>query len=100
MISAPIITGKTVSGRPVYTISVTGIPAHDIEEANLAHFYGIHAMYCPSVIPGRIAAEDAVHEAITRSGMNWNSYRILKARTIDTTGTPVPYKAEIDFVID
>ena len=100
--SIPVISGRTVSGRPVYTVTVTGLPAADIELANRANFYGIKKLFpsVPECVAGAIAAEKAVSEALTRSGIAWDSFDLLRARSIDTEGTPVPYKAEIDFLID
>ena len=101
MLSAPVVTGATVSGRPVYTVTVTGLPAAAIERANRASFYGIKKLWpsVPECIAGRNAAEESVSDALARSGIAWNSYELLRTRSIDTAGTPVPYKAEIDFII-
>lgn len=99
MITAPVITNHTVSGRPIYTVTVTGLPAHDIEVANRSSFYGIRGNG-PACGAGARAASETVSEALARSGIFCYSYSIIKTRTIDTSGTPVPYKAEIDFIID
>lgn len=102
MITSPIITGKTISGRPVYTITVTGVPAAAIERANRASFYGIKKLFgdIRDTVPGARAASESVFAALARSGIAYYAVDILRARSIDTSGTPVPYKAEIDFVID
>lgn len=102
MLSAPVITGTTISGRPIYTVTVSDLRAADIERANRASFYGIKKLWpsVPECVAGRRAAEDAVSEALARSNIEWNSYGLLRARSINTSGTPVPYKAEIDFIVD
>jgi len=84
------------------TITITGLRAAAIEAANHASFYGINKTFGPlhEIIPGRIAAEDAVKEYLNSNGIHWNSFWIIKARTIDTSGTKTPYKAEIDFNYD
>ena len=88
-----------INNKNVITITITGIDAYYIERANRASFYGINgnANDCAA---GRRAAERAVKAYLADNGINWNSYDILKARTIDTTGTKTPYKAEIDARID
>lgn len=84
------------------TITITGTRAAAIEAANHASFYGINKSFgnLSEIIPGRIAAHDAVREYLKENGIQWNSFYIIKARTIDTTGTKTPYKAEIDFSYD
>lgn len=84
------------------TITITGVGAAAIEAANNASFYGIKKTFgdLHEIIPGRIAAEDAVRDWLAANGISWNSFLILKARTIDTSGTKTPYKAEIDFIWD
>jgi hypothetical protein len=81
------------------TITLTGIGAAQIERANHASFYGVMKSFgnTSDTMPGRIAAEDAVRDHLEKSGIAWNSFWIVKARTIDTSGTKTPYKAEIDF---
>lgn len=81
------------------TITVTGIRAHLIEEANRASFYGINGN-SPACIPGRIAAENTVRDHLKSTVKEWNSFYVLRTRTVDTSGTPIPYKAEIDFIYD
>ena len=102
MVTNHFISGRTVSGRNIHTIVMTGIGAAYIEKANNASVYGIKKMFgnLDDIIPGRTAAEMAVHDFLEEHVIGWNSFDILKARTIDTTGTPCPYKAEIDFVYD
>jgi hypothetical protein len=84
------------------TITVTGLRAAAIEAANHASFYGIKKSFgdLSEIIPGRIAAEDSVREYLNGNGIEYNSFWIIKARTIDTTGAKTPYKAEIDFSYD
>jgi len=84
------------------TITATGITAALIERANNASFYGIKKSFgdLTETAPGWIAAENACKKYLVDNGICWNSFYIIKARTIDTTGTPVPYKAEIDFSYD
>ena len=84
------------------TITITGIGAALIEKANNASFYGIKKSFgnTTDTAPGLIAAEDAVRKYLKSNGIDWNSFSIIKARTIDTSGTPIPYKAEIDFTFD
>jgi len=84
------------------TITITGLGAAAIEVANRASFYGINKLFgdLRDTAPGRRAAEDAVREWLEANGISWNSFLILKARTIDTSGTKTPYKAEIDFTWD
>ena len=96
------ITGRTVSGQPVHTISLTGTGAALIERANNASFYGIKKSFgnCSDTAPGARAAADAVSSYLDTSGIRVYGFDILKARTIDTSVTPVPYKAEIDFIYD
>ena len=81
------------------TITITGLGAAAIERANRASFYGIKKMFgnCSDTTPGLIAAEEAVRDWLEANGIAWNSFLILGARTIDTSGTKTPYKAEIDF---
>ena len=81
------------------TITITGVGAAAIEAANNASFYGIKKTFgdLHKIIPGRIAAEDAVRIWLDGNLIPWNSFWILAARTIDTSGTKTPYKAEIDF---
>lgn len=83
----------------VVTITVTGLRAAAIEEANRAHPYGIHA-YRHDTRDGLIAAEAAVRDYLAENKINWNSFEILRTRTIDTTGTKTPYKATVTFVYD
>ena len=84
------------------TITITGLGAAAIEVANRASFYGINKSFgdLHDTAPGRRAAEDAVRDWLAANGISWNSFLILKARTIDTSGTKTPYKAEIDFTWD
>lgn len=84
------------------TITITGIGAALIEKANRASFYGINkSVGClRDTAPGRKAADEAVRDYLESNGISWNSFWIVKARTIDTSGTPVPYMAEIDFCYD
>ena len=81
------------------TITLNGIGAALIERANNASFYGVMKSFgnTHDTISGRIAAEDAVRAHLKDSGISWNSFWIIKTRTIDTSGTKTPYKAEIDF---
>ena len=81
------------------TITITGTGAAAIEAANNASFYGIHKI-CPECTPGAIAATNAVRDYLEANHIDWNSFWISKARTIDTSGTKVSYKAEIDFDYD
>ena len=84
------------------TITVTGITAALIERANNASFYGIKKYFgnLADTAPGRAAAEDAVRDYLEANHIAWNGFEILRARTIDTTGTKTPYKSEIDFIFD
>ena len=84
------------------TISVTGTRAASIQRANNASFYGVNKIFgdLSNTAPGRKAAEDAVRDYLTGNGIAWNSFDIVRTRTIDTAGTPVPYKAEINFNYD
>lgn len=86
----------------MFTITVSGLRAAAIEQANNASFYGINKSFgnLSETTPGRIAAVDAVREYLQNSGIEYNSFWIIKARTIDTTGTIIPYLAEIDFNYD
>ena len=95
-------TSRTVSGKPIHTISLTGIGAALIEKANNASFYGIKKSFgdCSDTAPGMEAACEAINEYLNREKIDCYGFDILKARTIDTSGTPVPYKAEIDFILD
>ena len=84
------------------TITVTGIAAALIEKANNASFYGIKKLFgdLTDTAPGRIAAEEAVREYLKSNNIEYHGFELIKARTIDTTGTKTPYKAEIDFIYD
>ncbi len=81
------------------TITITGVGAAAIETANRASFYGIRKTFgnLTNITPGRMAAEDAVRIWLDGNRILWNSFWILDARTIDTSGTKTPYMAEIDF---
>lgn len=84
------------------TITVTGYAAAMIEKANNASFYGIMKSFgnVHDTAPGRIAAENAVEKWLDDNHIGWNSFSIINARTIDTSGEKEPYKAEIDFSYD
>jgi len=84
------------------TITVTGYRAAAIEKANHASFEGVNKLFgnLHDTAPGRAAAEDAIREYLKANSIDWNSFWIIKARTIDTAGTKTPYKAEIDFSYD
>lgn len=84
------------------TITVTGSAAAAIEAANHASFYGINKLWPshPACTAGRNAARAAVKAWLEDHGINWNSFDLLCARTIDTAGSKAPYKAEIDFSYD
>ena len=93
------VTCHTLTGKPIHTITLTGVAAHDIEMANRANFYGIwgNGAYCAA---GLRAAHDAVNEYLEQTKTFCYASMILGTRTIDTTGTKTPYKAEIDFLLD
>ena len=84
------------------TITITGPGAAAIEKANEASFYGIFKSFMPTpeTIAGNIAANEAVTKWLNENHPDWNSFLLVAARTIDTSGTKTPYKAEIDFKFD
>ena len=76
------------------TITVTGYIAHLIERANRASFYGVYGNTNASAEAMR-ACCNAIEDYIIATSIPWQTAQIMTARTIDTTGTPIPYKAEI-----
>ena len=81
------------------TITVTGPRAAAIERANNASVYGI---YCNAraCTDGRIAANNEVYEHLRETVGAWSWFDILSTKTIDTTGTRVPYMAEIKYIYE
>ena len=76
------------------TITVTGYTAYLIRRANCASFYGVYGRTDEGAKAIR-ACCTTVEDHITAAGIPWQAFQIMTARTIDTTGTPIPYKAEI-----
>ena len=88
--------------KTVENITITGFGAYAIENANHASFYGINKTFgnLSETAPGRAAAHNAIEKWLGAHGIDWNSFWIISARTIDTSGTKTPYKAEIVFAYD
>lgn len=93
------VTGQTMTGKPIFTIPVVGITAAYIEKANRASFHGIRGnqQYCAEA--SRLAHQ-VVRDWLEENRIPWNAFWIWRCRTVDTSGTPTPYKALIDFTID
>ncbi len=81
------------------TITITGLRAAAIESAEHASFYGIwgNANGC---IEGRRAAYNAVADYLAENNISYYAFLVNSTKTIDTTGTKIPYKAEINFTVD
>lgn len=85
----------------MHTITVTGLRAAAIIQANSASFYGINSLSAtsPAIIAGQIAARAAVRDYLASAGIPWNAFDIVGAETIDTNGTPTPYAAKVAFTV-
>ena len=76
-----------------------GMTAHAIGEAERSSFYGVHSGH-PSGGKARRAITDAVSAYLDAAGISYYSYNIGKAHTIDTSGTPIPYRAKVSIFLD
>ena len=84
-----------INNKNVITVTATGFDASYIVDANLAGFYGIFGNTTHAAA-GRRAAYRIVDAYIAENNINVTDYDVLAARTVNTDGTPVPYKVEID----
>ena len=99
----PIIEADLLRAKPATTATpaheewrfiMGGIPAHNIEEAEHAHFYGVKGSTREAGIARRNIT-DAVSAFFTGNAIHLYAYEILSAHALDTSGTPTPYLAEI-----
>lgn len=90
----------TPSGIPhLYLLTVTGIIAAHIGAAIRSSFYGIIGETKAS-ITARAEIYKLLEETLDDTGTKWNSFQIMTAKMIDTSGTHTPYKAEVIIRID
>ena len=81
------------------TITVTGLLARDIERAERASFYGIFGNV-PEAWEARAECSERVELFMETYRPEYYSFLITKAKSIDTTGTKIPYQATITFEIE
>lgn len=98
----PTPTGYTSPDGTRHAVAefiLTGIPAALVEQAEHAHFYGIHA-------DGQTAANARRELSNEISGYldahfsGYTAFNILRAKPEDTDGEPTPYRARIVVEID
>ena len=102
----PTPTGYTSPDGTKHAVAefiLTGITAALVEQAEHAHFYGIHA-------DGQTAANARRELSNEISGYldahfpGYTAFNILRAKPEDTDGEPTPYRArivvEIDYLTD
>lgn len=80
-------------------LMVYGVVAAEIETAEHASFYGIDGTK-HACIQARISTEKTIEKYLDKKGIEWNSFYILSARSINTEGEKTPYKAYITFEVE
>jgi len=85
--------------KEIKTITVTGLLAYDIERAERASFYGIFGNL-PECWKARANCAERVRLFMELYKPDYNSFCITKAKSVDTTGEKIPYKATITFEIE
>lgn len=90
------MTTMTMQKTKEYTITRTGHTAWTVIEAEHASFYGIHGDH-HSCWAARGACEDEIKDFLLNHMIDWFWFEIISAKSIDTSGTPIPYKCEIKF---
>lgn len=80
-------------------IVITGFLAALVERAVRSSAYGINGDR-PACYQARRECRGLVEEHLARICPKWNSYGIVDARVLDTTGTKTPYMVELTVMYD
>lgn len=98
----PTPTGYTSPDGTRHAVAefiLTGIPAALVEQAEHAHFYGIHADGQTAAVARRELSNE-ISGYLDAHFPGYTAFNILRAKPEDTDGEPTPYRARIVVEID
>ena len=101
----PVVDARAVYLDPSwgiidYLFTVEGPTAYAVERAERASFYGIHSTTRPEAGTAHRLICDAVTAFLDANGIDYYGYRIMDAHSVNTDGTPTPYRAEVYIRVD